>query len=417
MKKKIVSIILLAAICCSLSSCFLLDGISLNLGQSQQQPAGDTYVTVEKVEEVDGITINSNYSPSVLAAQKALLSAVSIACRFEKLISSGGVREAYSSGSGVIFRLDKAKGEAYVLTNYHVVYDEASNTKNRISSDIRLFLYGQEYADYAIPATFVGGSIQYDLAVLKVSGSQVLMKSNAVAAEFADSDAVAVLDMAIAVGNPEGNSLSATVGYINVDSEEIDNPALEGTLTSSDELGTLRVMRTDAAVNQGNSGGGLFNEKGQLIGIVNAKIIADSVDNIGYAIPSNVAKYIAENVIYYCDGKTNEYVKRCMLGISIQVSEASTLFDEETGRLQKVEKVKIVSLTENAAAKGILKVGDVINTLTLDGKKYEITRLYHVTDVMLNARPGSTVIFNVTRDGKATDVTMVASESMLTVYK
>lgn len=415
--KRILSIILLITLVASLSSCVLLDGLTFGLGANQNQPTGDTYVTVEKVEQVDGITINSNYSPNILAAAKSLLSAVSIACKFEKMTTGGVMKDAYSSGSGVIFKIDKAKGDAYVLTNYHVVYDDYANTKNRISNDIKLFLYGQEYADYAIPATYVGGSMQYDLAVLKVSGSQVLMKSNAIAAEFANSDDVSVLDLAIAVGNPEGNTLSATVGYINVDSEEIDNPAIDSNLSVAQDLTTLRVMRIDAAVNHGNSGGGLFNEKGQLIGIVNAKIVDDSVDNIGYAIPSNVAKNIAENILYHCDGKANEYVKRCMIGIKIQVSESSSVFNEETGKLHKVEKVKIVSLDATSAAKGILKENDIINTLTLDGKKYEITRLHHVTDIMLNARPGSTIIFNVTRDGTATDVTMVANENMLEVYR
>ena len=106
-----------------------------------------------------------------------------------------------------------------------------------------------------------------------------------------------------------------------------------------------------------------------------------------------------------------------MLGISIQASEAYTTFDESTGKLSKVEKVKIVSLTDTSVATGVLKENDIINSLTLDGKKHEITRVYHVTDIMLNARPGSTVVFNVTRDGKTLDVTMVATENMLTVYK
>ena len=273
MKKKLLCLVLLIAIVSSLSSCILLDGLTLGITNQAQQPQGDTYVTVEKVEQVDGITINSSYSPNVLAATKALLSAVTVTCRFEKL-TTAGIKEGYSTGSGVIFKLDKANGDAYVITNHHVVYDETSNTKNRISPDINLFLYGQEYADYKIPATYVGGSMQYDLAVLKVSASQVLMKSNAIAAEFADSDSVSVLDLAIAIGNPEGETLSATVGYVNVDSEEIDNPAIEKTQNSSgNTLNTLRVMRIDAAVNHGNSGGGLFNEKGQLIGIVNAKIV------------------------------------------------------------------------------------------------------------------------------------------------
>ena len=74
---------------------------------------------------------------------------------------------------------------------------------------------------------------------------------------------------------------------------------------------SLRVMRTDAAVNSGNSGGGLFDDSGRLIGIVNAKSSNTSDDNIGYAIPSNVATAIADNAIYYSDGT----IKRCMLGM------------------------------------------------------------------------------------------------------
>ena len=170
------------------------------------------------------------------------------------------------------------------------------------SEDIKLYLYGMEMKtsdkkSYAITAEYLGGSMMYDIAVLKVTGDENLIASPARAVDIADSNDVTILDTAIAIGNPGGDGLSATVGYINVDSEDI-TVVFETGANSSAEV-DLRVMRTDAAVNSGNSGGGLFNDKGELIGIVNAKSGNTSEENIGYAIPSNVAIAIADNAIDY----------------------------------------------------------------------------------------------------------------------
>ena len=249
----------------------------------------------------------------------------------------------------------------------------------------------------------------YDLAVLKVENSTVLMESNAQACTFADSNEVAILEPAIAIGNAKGHGISATMGRINVDSEYISLLGPDDKTTIS-----LRVMRTDAAVNNGNSGGGLFNEKGDLIGIVNAKIIDSTVDNIGYAIPSNVAKYIAENIIYYCDGDTSLHsAYRCMLGISVSVKDIYTEYNTENATLYKRERVAIESIELGSAARNILMRGDLINSITIDGTKYDVNRMFHVVDSMLNARVGSTVVFNVTRGTENLDLTIQITQSML----
>ena len=236
---------------------------------------GDTY----------NVTINDPPASTASAAAKAMLSAVSITSAYT--MGSGGI--GYQYGSGVIYKMDAARSTAYLVTNYHVVY----NATYGISQNIGVFLYGKESADYAIKAEYIGGSMYYDIAVLKIQNSRTLMESEAVAATFANSDEMSLLDTVIAVGNASGKGLSATVGHINVDSEYINLIAADDRTQT-----TIRVMRTDAAVNPGNSGGGLFNVRGEVIGIVNAKSSDDSIDNIGYAIPSNVAKSIVENLIY-----------------------------------------------------------------------------------------------------------------------
>ena len=428
-QKRLISLLLAVVLtlsCLAMTSCNLLSlivdapndgGTGGGEGGSQSgggnQSGGDIYV---EGGDNNDITINLNDSASAIAASKAILSVVSIYAEFERTYTSGWgpgyskTEEFAQSGAGVIYKLDKNKGDAYIITNYHVIHSSSDNSSSQIARRITLYLYGMEAAEYAIPAEFVGGSMQYDLAVLKVSASPVLISSIAMATTVADSNDVAVLDTAIAIGNPDTNGISATVGYVNVDSEEIE-------LLASDDKTTvkIRVMRIDAAINGGNSGGGLFNSKGELIGIVNAK--KTTSDGMGYAIPSNVAKYIAENILYYCDGTDKTSVQRCLLGITVTPSELYTVYDDETGRVHRCERVKIAEITSSSLASEALQVGDVINSITIDGTTYSVTRLFHVVDSMLNARVGSRVVVNVDRGGATIDVSLEITESTLTEYK
>ncbi len=410
MTKKI-SVLLLCAVMIfsvsALSSCYLLnDGVVEGLLSGSN---GDTNITVEG-GETNNITINGSETSEVLAASKALLSSVSILCEFRgQRLQGSGSEPYYSLGSGVIYKLDKIKGDAYIITNYHVVYDAQSNTANKISSKISVMLYGQEYEDYMMNASYIGGSEQYDIAVLKISGNTHLMSSSAVAAGFANSNDVSVLEKVIAIGNPGGNGISSTVGYVNVDSEEID---LDG-----DGKKEFRVIRTDAAVNSGNSGGGLFNLKGEVVGIVNAKMADDSVDNIGYAIPSNIAKAVADNIVFYCDGTAQECPKRILMGITVTHTNLRTEYNTETGRVRRFETVIVDSVNAGSPVERLIYKGDIINSITIDGVTYEVTRIFHVVDSMLNARLSSQVTINITRNGQSMDVGVPISASMLTDWK
>ncbi len=434
--KKITSAIALALVMTMLmltmSSCSVINfGSGFGDGGSNED-----YMTREEVEELIGgisqnvtvnggdtyeVNIESNGNGNLLAASKALLSVVSITCNFNVTVtytpsifgsSQTHTTEKTTAGSGVIYSLDKEKGDAYIITNYHVIYYAGADTENDISDDIKLYLYGQEYEDYAIPAKYVGGSMNYDIAVLRVSGSNVLRESNAVPAEFSDSNDISVLDTAIAIGNPEAGGISATVGSVNVDSEYITMTGIDGTGTVS-----LRVLRIDAAVNGGNSGGGLFNDSGKIIGIVNAKMSDSTIDNIGYAIPSNVAKYVADNIIYYDSlDPANDCVYRALIGVEVGVAKAYTEYDDETGKVHKKEDVKINSVTPGGLSEGKLAAGDIVRSITVDGVDYEIIRTFNLIDVMLTARQSSSVVMHIVRAGEPMDITLDMTGAALTKY-
>lgn len=409
MKKKILCLLfVLSFVLTPLTSClFIGDGEGIFL--PEKDTVVNNTINVQGGPNYEKIEINSTADKNLLAASHAMLSTVSIRCSFT---NSSGALDG-SAGAGVIYSLDKERGDAYVITNYHVVYDTDANTENNIIPDIKLYLYGMEYmaegdVSYAIPAKFVGGSMNHDIAVLKVTASTVLMESNAKAASFADSDKVSILETAIAIGNPGNGTLSATVGCINVDSEHItvkfDLPAI-GNKKREKEV-SLRVMRTDAAVNSGNSGGGLFNDKGELIGIVNAKDANMTVDNIGYAIPSNIARAVAQNVI------ENGSFKRYIFGIQVGSGKYWTKYDEQTGKIERFEQVVVSDLTTDTM-KGKLNVGDIVNSITVDGVTTDVTRIHHVVDAMLYAREGDTVTMNITRGEKNMNVSVTVSADML----
>ena len=145
----------------SLSSCLLLDGSELMYQPDNSGDGSPTY-NVDGGDNYD-VDITLSGQNNIVSASKSVLSVVSVSCGFEKYeynFYGQPQKKSYASaGSGVIYKLDKAKGEAYVITNYHVVYDENCLNQNKISSSINLYLYGMEDPLYAIPATYVGGSM------------------------------------------------------------------------------------------------------------------------------------------------------------------------------------------------------------------------------------------------------------------
>lgn len=376
---------------------------------------------VDGKDGADGsLTITGASATSSAASSKGLRSAVSIICNFTATVQQGGWRPGSSSsttkqyssaGSGVIYKLDKASGEALIITNYHVVYDASSDTQNGISDDISVYLYGSEIEEMGMKATYVGGSLYYDIAILHIEGSDILKNSDAAEVEIADSDKTVVGDTAIAIGNAKGFGISASVGVVSVDSEYLTMTAADGKTEVS-----FRVVRVDTAVNSGNSGGGLYDGNGRLIGIVNAKIVDDGVENIGYAIPSNVAVSIADNIIYYCLGTSLERVQRAVLGITVMNKDSKAVYDPESGLVSIKETVALYEVAERSVASGVLFEDDILLRATLGDKTVEITRQYHIIDLMLDVRVGDTVDITILRGGEEKTVSIKITESCLSEY-
>ncbi len=401
------------------------DGSEQNLGVVVGKDGSDGKDGYDGTNGQDGtVAIDGEGSHIALATSKGLQSAVSIICKFTKTVQNGfgGFRPGYgyggsstseysSAGSGVIYQLDKTNGDAFIITNYHVVYDVSSNTENNISNDISVYLYGSEAEEQAIKAEYVGGSLYYDIAVLRIEDSELLKKSCAASAVIADSDMTVVGEPAIAIGNPEGMGISASYGVVSVDSENL-------TMTAADESTTVsfRVMRVDAAVNSGNSGGGLYNESGELMGIVNAKIVDDSVENIGYAIPSSVASAVTDNIIDNCFEKEDERVLRGMLGITVTSSDSHAEYDTTTGRIYIVENVEVYEVTKDGLASGLLEVGDIIQSVTIEEETTAVTRQYHIIDAMLEVRVGDKVSLTVTRNGETKTVSVTVDDNNIVEY-
>ena len=340
------------------------------------------------------------------AVMKGIKSSVSILCAMEKKSTIFEEGSSYvSSGAGIIYKLDKKSGDAYIITNYHVVYDEEFDTANNICDDISVFLYGAQLEKHAIPATYIGGSPNYDIAVLKIEDSELLKSAIYSEVEVAEFNSVYAGDAAIAIGNPGGTGIAATSGIVSADSEYI-------TLDISGSV-ELRVMRIDTPVNPGNSGGGLFNKNGQLIGIVNAKTVETNVESVGYAIPISIACSVADNIIYYCEGTSKESVQRPMFGIEIKINDSKAVYTDD-GKIAVEEEIVVNSVTKGSIADGKIKAGDIIKSITIGDKTYKVTRLFNTIDAMLNARVGETVITTVERGGTLIDISITITAACIT---
>lgn len=316
------------------------------------------------------------------AINKALRSAVIVTCRFERRASQGG--SFAQAGSGVIYVLNKSEGSATIVTNYHVVYSSLSATE-KISDDITITAYGNE----SISATYVGGSADYDIAVL--TAKDEYFSTDFPIAVTVDKSDVYVGQTAIAIGNPAGEGFSATEGIISVDSEYIVMSGIENPLQEV----SMRVMRVDAAVNSGNSGGGLFDSEGELIGIVNAKTSDTSLENMGYAIPASIVTAVADNII------NNGTFIRGLAGITIEITESKAYLDDE-GKVRIAETVSVREVS--GASSGLLKKGDVIKSVKTDKGETEVLRDFHIIDALLANKPGDKVVFGIIRNGEQTEV-------------
>lgn len=238
-------------------------------------------------------SLSITYSGTELATVQGLKSAVSVYSTFTyRVMQRPGQyveRDSSSAGAGVIYKIQD--DDVFIITNYHVIYDRDSLQTDKLAKSIEVYTYGHEKEVEAISATFMGGDMDKDIAVLKADVDDFQGEIMGVA--LADSDNIKLGQTVIAIGNPIAAGIAVTSGVISLALEDISMEALD----SASRTVVCKVIRTDTAINQGNSGGGLFNMRGELIGIVNAKTVKSGVENMGYAIPSNIVFEVAESVI------------------------------------------------------------------------------------------------------------------------
>lgn len=317
--------------------------------------------------------------------QKTLKSGVGIICSSEY---------STSLGSGVIYKIQG--NTAYIITNYHVVYDKAIMT---YAPDIQVYLYNRYFEEDAINATVVGASKEYDIAVIKATDA--IFSTSIVAEAKVNTAEPVVGEYTFAVGCPGELQFSVTSGIVSVQSEYI--------MTEYSE--SVRVFRTDTALNGGNSGGGMFNEDGELIGIADAKSSDTSDDNVCYAIPAIVAVNIADNII------ATEGGSRLLLGITI-TSDAMTTQEDENGIIRTYYNVVVKEVSQNSLASGKIQAGDVIKSVQInDGAVVEVNAIYHITEHMFNVRVGDTITINIERNGVAQTIQFTAEQSNFTSFE
>ena len=264
-------------------------------------------------------------------------------------------RSVTSLGSGFI--IDKS---GIVVTNFHVIQG---------AEDIIVRVNGKE--EYK--AKIIGSDPLSDLALLKIEA-----KKKFIPVSFGDSDKARVGDWVVAIGNPFGLGGTVTSGIISAKHRDIN-------LTRYDDL-----IQTDASINQGNSGGPLFNLKGEVIGINQAIIAPGSSGSIGigFAIPSNAANKVIDQLIKF--GET----KRGWLGVRIQ---------EVTKEIAEIEKLDeprgalVASISEKSPAqKAGIKEGDII--LEFDGKK--VNSVKDLPKLVAETEVGKNVLLKVWRNRK-----------------
>ena len=269
------------------------------------------------------------------------------------------------AGSGVIISQD-----GYILTNNHVI-NGANSVKVRLRD-------GTEY-----DATIIGSDSDNDIALLKVSATGLSP------ATFGDSNSLAVGDYVVAIGNPLGE-LGGTVtdGIIS---------ALARKVTIEDTQMTL--LQTNAQVNPGNSGGGLFNANGELVGIVNAKQSATEVEGIAFAIPiNNVLDILSDLKEYgYVTGKVD-------LGIDF-----TDITSDETAFYYGVNQMGCYVLSvdsgSNAEKAGVTR-GDLVTKVN----DTDVSTSEDITTALEKAEVGDTVTFTVSRRGTSKTISFVLEE-------
>ena len=364
----------------------LVMGVCFSVPQIKSEILGNGSTTLKDTNSnIDYNNVNLNLvslssisDTGVYVAQKVLPSIVGINVEYSvSSIFSRNSSTATAEGSGVIISED-----GYILTNNHVIDSSSSSSYYEVgdASKITVYLYNN---DTPYEAKIIGTDAQTDLAVIKID------KTGLTSAELGDSDTVQVGEWCMSIGNPLGMRSTVCQGSIS---------ALNREITDSDGK-TYNVLQTDAAINEGNSGGALVNSKGQVIGINTLKASGEGVEGLGFAIPINDTKDIYSDLIQYSKVK-RPYIGITGSDITEDTVKANPTFDLKVGAY--VRDIDDYSPAEKAG----LKIGDII--IEADGQTIE--SMDDLNKIKNSHQIGDKMTLKIYRNGKKETVELTLAE-------
>ncbi len=292
----------------------------------------------------------------------------------QKIYNAVVVVESYrqnkktGSGSGFVYKKDDKYG--YILTNYHVVAG---------ASSLKVIDMNGE----SIDAVYLGGDSYADIAVVRIDVSKVLD-----VASIGESMKSKLGDTVFTVGTPVDTEYmgSVTKGIISGENRTV-------TVSTSNGSYMMEVLQTDASINPGNSGGPLVNINGEVIGITSMKLVTDSIEGMGFAIPIEIAMSSVEKL------ELGEKIERPYIGVSLyDIGSMSLYFRGDIKVDDNITNGAVVAAVEpnGDAAKGKLSVGDVI--VEMDGTKVKSTA--HFKYLLYKHDVGDTIRLKVNNNGK-----------------
>ncbi len=363
-------------ICVFLSSAFGFGGAML--ASNMVKPAGNTGLTNTSNADTKGFDLE-DATGSEMTVQEitnaTLDSVVEIRTESVQMDSWMGQYVTEGAGSGVII-----KDNGYIITNNHVVAG-ASN----------IIVTTTDKKEYE--ATLIGTDADTDVAVIKINAKGLK------AATMGNSDQLNVGDLAVAIGNPLGElGGTVTAGIIS---------ALDRSISIDGK--TMTLLQTDTSINPGNSGGGLFNQYGQLIGVVVAKSSGSDVEGLGFAIPINQAAEVASQLMDggYVKGKPSTGM--AYQDLSQQQGQSSDMFGFDEffgGGSMQQSGVYIAEINGKNAKKAGFEIGDMV--YSVDGQ--EIDSFDTLSSIITSHKVGDTVTYIVLRDGQALEIDLVLEE-------